>query len=292
MANIPTPTYVKWVQAIYSELYPEEPVDTYDREKMLAITERFPFHEPFITPAGAAAEIERTNKVWDLSKSLPSPEHINWVRGWYHELYPEVDKDDNNCYGDERYHKLIEVIPVVIKGITLEEIKALLAEEQIRPRAYVYASTRSRRKAKVKRDAESPVETLESITQPVPDKTYYRLPDLVRTLLLQTKGYLVGSAVEYVLDHSRTDLPRDWDCIVPHTQLGPAIQLLKLTGGQLSFNNFGGAKLKWLVEGVGYSLDVWGASLEEYLPEGKQSGKPVRLYRPYGNLVISTTHVK
>lgn len=96
------------------------------------------------------------------------------------------------------------------------------------------------------------------------NKVYSNLPDIIRTTLVISEGWLVGSAVDSVA-------PRDYDIIVTDMERW-GNTVLSLSHLSFSLNSFGGHKYQI---GELYSIDVWPQSFERFV---KLQKKPCNMY--------------
>lgn len=87
-------------------------------------------------------------------------------------------------------------------------------------------------------------------------KRYNLLPPIVLALMVDHSAWLVGSGAPYYLGE-REDEPRDWDLIVSPANWNAACRAIRLAGGLIQFNTFGGLK-------VNGSMDVWCSTLDEF----------------------------
>jgi len=90
-----------------------------------------------------------------------------------------------------------------------------------------------------------------------------RLPNIVKTTLSISDGWLVGSAAEQLLFHSEKP-PRDYDIIVPFNNWQKTI--LSLRTFPHALNSFGGMKFKSdFNSSETVEIDLWPQELSNFL---------------------------
>lgn len=86
---------------------------------------------------------------------------------------------------------------------------------------------------------------------------YKNLPEVIKTVLLSSEGWLVGKSIEQLL----TKEVKDYDIIVPNRELYyKTINLLK-SFYNYDFNNYGGVKFK----DSDLQIDIWCEELDHFL---------------------------
>jgi hypothetical protein len=85
---------------------------------------------------------------------------------------------------------------------------------------------------------------------------YQNLPSPVKTLLIQSQGWLVGSAPYKLMSGEQ---PKDYDIVVPNRELFQTT-LMTLPDVDLKLNTFGGMKI---VSDI--TIDIWCEELDHFL---------------------------
>ncbi len=92
---------------------------------------------------------------------------------------------------------------------------------------------------------------------------YSKLPSDVKSILVLSNGWLVGSAVEKVLNG---ETPKDYDIIVPDSEGWKNVFVyLKRIYTKLEVNTYGGIK----VTSEGFSFDIWPETLDSFINTAK-----------------------
>lgn len=85
-------------------------------------------------------------------------------------------------------------------------------------------------------------------------RTYLGLPSRIRTILILSEGWLVGKAIEQILDGSA---PKDYDIIVPDRQKFHNTINHLLAYSSPKFNSWGGLKFD--------DVDIWNEELDHFI---------------------------
>jgi len=93
-------------------------------------------------------------------------------------------------------------------------------------------------------------------------KIYRKFPKIVNDLLHHSNGWLVGSAINEILEER---VPRDWDIIVTDIEMWGNVNscLTMINDLQIKVNTYGGMKIRQL--GTDVEIDLWLETLEHYL---------------------------
>lgn len=95
---------------------------------------------------------------------------------------------------------------------------------------------------------------------------YNNLPQLIKAVLLNSYGWLVGSSPSLLMNGNN---PKDYDIIVENREhYQDVIKFLSVSGMKTNINSFGG--LKFTNEEI--EIDIWCEELGHYLLNGRQVG--------------------
>lgn len=99
---------------------------------------------------------------------------------------------------------------------------------------------------------------------------YNQLPQVIKSLLIASEGWLVGSSI--VTTILGKESPKDYDIIVSSRELFQiGCKILALLEFSVSVNTFGGIKFKK----DNISIDIWCEELSHYLRNRNTSKGPV-----------------
>ncbi len=110
-------------------------------------------------------------------------------------------------------------------------------------------------------------------------KLYRLLPTLIRTILLNSDGWLTGSSMQKLLDGEK---PRDYDLFVSDFDLYQNTCLfMKSMATSFDLNSRGG--MKFIIEGI--EIDIWPQNLEQFM---KNASHYDYLYNFRSQILITT----
>jgi hypothetical protein len=89
-------------------------------------------------------------------------------------------------------------------------------------------------------------------------KFYHKLPDLIKSVLLVSEGWLVGSAIGNLIEDK---IPKDYDIIVPDRERFQTVCKQLSSLGTINFNSYGGIKY----EDDKLIIDIWCEELDHFL---------------------------
>lgn len=90
-------------------------------------------------------------------------------------------------------------------------------------------------------------------------KVYKELDRQIKSILLSTNGWLVGSSIEQICNGEEV---RDYDIIVPSRDLFRKIVVNLVANHQCIFNSYGGVKCEI---DAGVELDIWCEELSHFI---------------------------
>lgn len=95
---------------------------------------------------------------------------------------------------------------------------------------------------------------------------YDNLPDIIKAILLQSYGWLVGGAPDALISGIKVN---DYDIVVENRQLyQEVIKTLSVSGFQLEINSFGGCKFT----SDQVEIDIWCEELGHFIQTSTQEG--------------------
>jgi hypothetical protein len=87
------------------------------------------------------------------------------------------------------------------------------------------------------------------------------LPDIVKTILVMTNGWLVGSAIKNIMEK---ELVKDYDIIVKSKAFSRCLSIFRHYKPEI--NHYGG--ITFVVDNI--KIQIWLSSLEKYLITAKE----------------------
>jgi hypothetical protein len=92
-------------------------------------------------------------------------------------------------------------------------------------------------------------------------KLYRKLPEFIKSILITSEGWLVGSSIKALLDDKEVN---DYDIIIPSRELFQIVnkQISSYDDGKLETTSFGGCRV---VFDDGVRIDYWPEELDHFL---------------------------
>lgn len=108
-------------------------------------------------------------------------------------------------------------------------------------------------------------------------KVYTDLDKQIKGILLITEGWLVGNAVNHIINNEEVN---DYDIIVPSRELFQKYVLLASSSYPLTINNYGGVKI--LIDND-IKIDIWCEELSHFIGS---SNRLTYLYNHKRNILL------